>query len=357
MLALCATAAAMLAPSPAGRPGVARRVQITRMGAPPALGSLLELAEQYDAFLLDQFGVIHDGKDAYAGAVEAVSELQRLGKKVIIISNSSRRRGDTADRLRSMGFGPVVGDEHQPPHLPPIDVVTSGDLVFDGLLAGDSEPFADLGIRCFVFGNGADDEQYVRECGKVASPIGQADFVLARGLFSMLGAGPDMLRQPASAYTPELEASVLDASLARAPGGLPLLVANPDEVRPDGADSPMPGQLARRYAALGGGDIRLVGKPHPLIYEACRAKLAAAGFGADARVAAVGDSLHHDVLGAARNGVDSVFICGGVHYSELGVPQAQAVPPDAERLGALLDGFADETGGCAPTHVLAGFVL
>ena len=109
---------------------------------------------------------------------------------------------------------------------------------------------------------------------------------------------------------------------------------------------------------MGGTDIRLVGKPHPLIYNACNAQLEAAGVDtANARVAAVGDSLHHDVLGAHRNGVDSIFICGGVHYGELGVPQAQNVPPEGERLAALLDGFAEETGGIRPTHSLAGFAL
>ena len=118
----------------------------------------------------------------------------------------------------------------------------------------------------------------------------------------------------------------------------------------------MPVQLAARYAAMGATDIRLVGKPHPLIYEACQQKLNAAGFGGGAaRVAAVGDSLHHDVLGAARNGVDSVFICSGVHCVELGVPQAQAVPPEAAKLEALLAAFAEETGGIAPTHTLAAF--
>ncbi len=120
----------------------------------------------------------------------------------------------------------------------------------------------------------------------------------------------------------------------------------------------MPGQLAQRYKEMGGTDIRLVGKPHPLIYNACNAQLEAAGVDtANARVAAVGDSLHHDVLGAHRNGVDSIFICGGVHYGELGVPQAQNVPPEGERLAALLDGFAEETGGIRPTHSLAGFAL
>ena len=84
---------------------------------------------------------------------------------------------------------------------------------------------------------------------------------------------------------------------------------------------------------------------------------AAAGLPATARVAAVGDSLHHDVRGAAANGIDSVFICGGVHYRELGVPQAAAVPPTPAKLAALLGGFAAEHEGTVPTHALAGFRL
>ena len=52
-----------------------------------------------------------------------------------------------------------------------------------------------------------------------------------------------------------------------------MLVANPDLVRPDGKDSPMPGQLAARYRALAAelglppADVREVGKPHALVYE------------------------------------------------------------------------------------------
>ena len=173
-----------------------------------------------------------------------------------------------------------------------------------------------------------------------------------------------------------------------------MLVANPDQVRPDGADSPMPGLLARRYAEMGATDIRYVGKPHPLIYQACRAKvhgmvvpslavpslavpslalmyhrlatplihhaccwaqLAAAGLPEGARVAAVGDSLHHDVLGAVRNGIDSVLVCSGVHSATLGVPQAGAELPSPERLAALIDGFAQESGGSRPTHIVAAF--
>lgn len=102
--------------------------------------------------------------------------------------------------------------------------------------------------------------------------------------------------------------------------------------------------------------LSFVGKPYPLVYDACATALRRAGVPSSARVVAVGDSLHHDVLGAARAGIDSVLVCGGVHYQALGIPQAQAAIPDPDRLKALLEEFSDSSGGCRPTHIVAGFV-
>ena len=291
-----------------------------------------------------------------------------------------------------MGFGPILGDRNQVLHpemapaeeMEPIRVVTSGDIVFEGLAKSEAHPFDDLGVRCTVFGNGklvnticrytpawfynplfkihllssgADDEEYVRKCGKIYSPIEQADFILARGLFTILGGGSHYLHNPFQEYSVEEETRLLQIALSRKPGGLPLLVANPDTVRPDGEDSPMPGLLAERYSKMGATDIRLIGKPHPLIYEACRQQLADAGIDASvANIAAVGDSLHHDVLGANRNGIDSIFIAGGVHYRKLGVPQSQAVPPDPIKLEELLAEF-ERQHQCRPTLTLPGFVV
>lgn len=58
------------------------RIGMSGSGSMLQLSQLGQLAEKYDAFLLDQFGVIHDGQTAYEGAVEAVTSLQRAGKKV-----------------------------------------------------------------------------------------------------------------------------------------------------------------------------------------------------------------------------------------------------------------------------------
>ena len=52
------------------------------------------LCGAYDTILLDQFGVVHDGKVPYDGAPELVRRLQRAGKRVVVLSNSSKRRPD-----------------------------------------------------------------------------------------------------------------------------------------------------------------------------------------------------------------------------------------------------------------------
>lgn len=54
--------------------------------------------------LLDQFGVLHDGKKAYPSAIEAVRKMHAAGLRVLIISNSSRRSGGTLAKLARMGF-------------------------------------------------------------------------------------------------------------------------------------------------------------------------------------------------------------------------------------------------------------
>ena len=115
----------------------------------------------------------------------------------------------------------------------------------------------------------------------------------------------------------------------------------------------MPGQLAQRYKMMGASDIRMVGKPHALIYEACRNQ---PGVVPGARLLGIGDSLPHDVLGAHGAGVDSAFICSGVHYQDLGVSQASDEEPDGDKLARLLDSFHDEHS-CVPTHILRAFRL
>ena len=67
---------------------------------------LCEIADQYDAVLLDQFGVLHDGKRSLAGAEDCFKRLAAAGKKLIVLSNTSRRRDFAVKRLPGLGFDP-----------------------------------------------------------------------------------------------------------------------------------------------------------------------------------------------------------------------------------------------------------
>jgi ribonucleotide monophosphatase NagD (HAD superfamily) len=59
---------------------------------------------QHDTFLLDMWGVMHNGHEPYKGVLETVKELKAAGKKLIILSNSSKRRDDSEKMLRKREF-------------------------------------------------------------------------------------------------------------------------------------------------------------------------------------------------------------------------------------------------------------
>eukprot|EP00249_Psilotum_nudum_P015773 c25511_g1_i2 orf=424-996(+) len=97
--------------------------------------------------------------------------------------------------------------------------------------------------------------------------------------------------------------------------GLPLIVANPDYVTVEArALTVMPGTLGRKYEQLG-GHVKYMGKPDPVIYQAAEELTGEKA----AEMIAVGDSLLHDICGAAIYGIHSVFIAGGIHADELGI--------------------------------------
>lgn len=72
--------------------------------SPQSITSVAQIADRYKGILLDQFGVLHDGRVPYPGAIEAVRSMHASGLRILIISNSSRRSGGTIGRLEAMGF-------------------------------------------------------------------------------------------------------------------------------------------------------------------------------------------------------------------------------------------------------------
>jgi HAD superfamily hydrolase (TIGR01459 family) len=284
------------------------------------LGGIEPLIKRYDGFLLDQFGVLHDGVGPFPGVLTALEALRRAGRSVVILSNSGKRAAPNAARLGAIGIGRGLY----------ADLVSSGEAAWQGLRHGTDESLAGLGRRCLLVVRGGDRSAVEGLDLEIVADAGAADFVLLAGL----DAGDEARRQVADALARALERR------------LPLICTNPDQLSLEGDGRvPGPGSFARRYEAMG-GEVRWIGKPWPAIYRAALARMALP----PARIVAVGDSLDHDIAGAAGFGIDGALVTKGVPREAFG---AAATPAD---LLAHLELLVAEHG-CRPRWLLRAFAL
>lgn len=248
------------------------------------------LLEAYEGFIVDQWGVLHDGHTARTGAIEALHMLREAGKGVVLLSNSSRRAQDSMDNLRVLGFDMALFD----------DVVTSGEGAHQVLKAPSEHGIVLPGARYVAFA--WDSYRGVMEgldFQEVAT-VDEADMILCQGFD----------RSCVEDY---------DADLALARGkNLPLFCTNPDLVSltPGGALFPCPGAIAQRYESLG-GQVVWFGKPTPMVYRMCMHAMPSAQ-----AVVGIGDSLVHDVKGALDYGLDGCLVTSGIHRHETTTDEA-----------------------------------
>lgn len=266
--------------------------------------TLREIIADYDALIVDLWGVIHGGTEPYPGVLDALERLRLAKKPVALLSNAPRRAAAVVRRLEEIGV----------PASAYACLITSGEAAHEALAGRSNPDHADLGRRYFYIGPDWDADLVAGLDYRPVETVGEADFLLAVGLFDEA--------DPLARYDP-----LFDAARTR---DLPLICVNPDLVvhRQNGLISPCAGLLARRYAGRGGRVI-CHGKPDPAVFHrAARALDAAAG-----RVLVVGDSLATDIKGAVIAGYDSLFVTRGIHARELGiVPGAE---PDPARLAEV----------------------
>jgi len=279
------------------------------------ISGLRELAPRYDGFILDLWGVIHDGLAPLPGAIDCLQSLIDAGRRIVLLSNAPRRADDVVRRITAVGV--PVGLYH--------DVMSSGEEAWQHLKRREDPFYAALGRRCLHIGSERDLE--IREglgLDYVDAPA-DAQFVL--------NTGPAGWDDRIEDYEP-----ILREALAR---GLPMVCANPDLVVQRGSTLHLcAGALAKWYEEAG-GRVRWHGKPFRLVYDSCLVLL---GIGERSRILAIGDSLRTDIAGAAGAGIDSLLIAGGIHADEFGLRGEQT--PDLRRVEAAL-----REGGYEPVGV------
>lgn len=270
-------------------------------GMPQSIASLEALTGRYSALLCDVWGVIHNGVSAFPETAAALAAARDKGVAVILITNAPRPRDGVIAQLANLGVPETAWDR----------VVTSGDVTRDLIRSGPRKVFHIGPERDYSLYDGLDID-LVEEF--------EASAVVCTGLFD------DEIE------TPDDYAEMLRRLRAR---DLPFICANPDIVVERGHQLIWcAGALARDYGQLGGRTL-VSGKPHRPIYEAA---LQAAGevLGrevAKAEALAIGDGMVTDVKGAADNGIDVLYVSGGIHARDYGEPH----DPDPARLAAFLD--------------------
>ena len=247
------------------------------------------LAERYSGFILDLWGVIHDGINAFPHAVETLRQLRAAGKRTLLLSNVPRPNDAVQTMMRRMGIEDSLYT----------GILTSGEAVRRALRSPPDLWWTELGTRVFHLGPERDRPVLQGLALLVVADPAEADFVL--------NTGPDDHRNPSN--LDEFEPVLVDCARHR----LKMICANPDlEVIRGGVRVLCAGALAVRYQQLG-GDVRSLGKPDPAIYQPALEQL---GLPPD-EVLAVGDSLRTDIAGAAGVELAACWVMDGIHAAAL----------------------------------------
>ncbi|WP_088345217.1 MULTISPECIES: TIGR01459 family HAD-type hydrolase [Rhodomicrobium] len=261
----------------------------------PVLESIACFSRRYDAWLVDIWGVLHNGLRPFASAVEACRLFREGGGVVVLISNAPRPRETVAEQLLEVG---VPADCYD-------GIATSGDVTRT-LMAEKA------GQTLFHIGP-ARDLPIFDDLGVSLGGVAESAAVVCSGLY-------DDETETAADY-----ADLLAECLARK---LPMICANPD-IKVERGDRLIycAGAIAKAYEEIG-GEVIYAGKPYKPIYDLAMA-LVSELRGADLpkhRILAIGDGLHTDIAGAVAQNIDSVFVASGVHLAggrEEGVEAAQ----------------------------------
>ena len=248
----------------------------------PILSSIAELSSTSDAWIVDIWGVIHNGARAFAAAGEACRRFRRRGGIVMLLSNAPRPFRAVVQQMSALGVDPEAYDGG----------VTSGDVTRGLLEAWSDRPLLHIGPE-------RDKGLFEGLAPRLTKPE-EAQAIVCSGLWDD------------TSETPADYAGLFGALAARR---VPMICANPDLVVERGDKLVYcAGAMAAVYEEKG-GEVIYAGKPHLPIYErtfAAIARIAGAPMARE-RILTIGDGVDTELLGAHRAGLRSVFIASAVH--------------------------------------------
>ncbi len=246
------------------------------------IAGLADIADTFDGVLIDQFGVLHDGRTAFAGARHCLDVLCTRGVPVVALTNSGKRASGNRDRLARLGFPPDLFAA----------VISSGELAHAEIAARLEAGRLRTGARVAILSR--DDDSSIVDGLEVrrVAPGPDADLLVIAGI--------EPERRDRGGY-----ADLLAPLAAR---HIPAICANSDQVMyAEGGVSFGAGAVAQDYASTG-APVMTLGKPAPAMFSAA---LHALGDIPPDRVLMIGDSPEHDIAGAAAVGCATLLVRSG----------------------------------------------
>ena len=238
------------------------------------LNHLAEIYKNYDTYIIDLWGVIHNGIRLNSKAIEAVEKLIQNKKKVIFLTNAPRPCKEVKIFLRNLKIDEDLLE----------NVFSSGEAA---MLSLQEKKYGEF---FFHLGPEKDNSIFFNIKEKKVS-IKKCNFILCTGVV-------DSYKNDLNYYK-----SLLKNYISKK-----LICTNPDLIVHRGNTVEYcAGTIAKIFESLG-GQVIYFGKPHKEIYQMC--------FSKNEKALAIGDNLNTDIKGANNMNIDSIFISSGVHRSE-----------------------------------------
>ena len=238
------------------------------------LEHLSEIYSSYDTFIIDLWGVMHNGISLNDKAIEAAGKLLEESKKIVFLSNAPRPSEKVREFLKKLKM--------EEKYLK--NIITSGEAAMHAI---NENRFGKL----FYHLGPSRDESIFYKIKDNKTKLENSDFILCTGLL-------DEHEDDLNFYKTFLKNSISKK----------LICTNPDlTVHRGQQEEYCAGSIAQVFESLG-GKVVYFGKPYKEIYSLC--------FNNKEKVLAIGDNLRTDIKGANNLNIDSIFISNGVHRCE-----------------------------------------
>ena len=238
------------------------------------LSHLSEIYKNYDTFIIDLWGVIHNGVALNSSAISAIEQLKNNSKKIVFLSNAPRPSSKVVNFLLKMNMDKKYLS----------NVMTSGEAAMHAINKNQ------FGKTFFHLGPPRDISVFEKVKNN-KTDLESCDFIICTGLFDEHEDNLEYYKNFLKKYISKK-----------------LVCTNPDlTVHRGNVEELCAGSIAKVFEKLG-GEVVYFGKPYKEVYKMC--------FNTNEKVLAIGDNLRTDIKGANNLNIDCIFISEGVHRDE-----------------------------------------